>query len=735
MPFEVTDNVTGKTLIFDNEPSEQDMLEAFGSMEPTDTPTDVGQPAQDPEELLFQSEIDNVPQDAQPEQDRIASLTAKTRPEPEQTFDKKIGQSFINRASTILDMGLGDSLKPENLLNPTALGDRAIAGAGQVAGFAGDVVGALSAPALGVVGNAVSTAYKDNVPREIQVGIENQVKGILASDAGQEGLNALRGGIDFYQDFKQRDPKTALELEGIINIVGFTGVKRIANPLIQEGKLVSRDVLGTGIAAWKKSMGGTARKIEGTIDTGLKGAFNIKLPTSSPLRKEATRKMNTAVEAIVSYKDKIGFADDFGGIENRLADTVEEFTQSIYQTKQLVYGEYSALAKNSKIEPDLDSIIASLDDVAGIRFNKTTGEMDIIPDAELSDLHLRLRRQNPMAIKEATRLAGEWRKQKAVGFDFSQAEKEVAGLNESLKAYYNSPNVDTLGIAGVQKMIANNLRKQMSDSIDGYPELKDTYGGLIMLEDVAAKAANRQFSAQHQSKLQDFSNVISSTAFMQGILSGNAALVVSAGAGKAAVAAAKKLKDPNRLVKNMLIDVENLQKKRATEGFDPQSATFGLGRGLLDRMKRVNKGPLEPVRALPPGQGFTTVGQPFTPKGPVQEQISSARTGQRQIEGAKPNFQTVGGVQDVPNFTMVDPRTQMPQKQIEGSARTQIGIDRPFTPQGSKGQAIFRGQNIDVKEIFTGDPFKDDKIAVALQTPNFLRTAEQKLLVDMVSRR
>lgn len=157
-----------------------------------------------------------------PEEDSVSSRVLPAVKEGSvEIFDsaKKRTQSIIDRTSkTAEQLNQGDYTAP--LKN--ALGT-----VGEVARMTGDIID-----------TGLKTLYKTVTPKDTQEAISKGVHNVLATPLGKQGLEAMGGGVENYNIFKEAHPDIADAIESVVNVAGLFGGKAIeetVTPLIKKG--------------------------------------------------------------------------------------------------------------------------------------------------------------------------------------------------------------------------------------------------------------------------------------------------------------------------------------------------------------------------------------------------------------------------------------------------------------------------------------------------------------------
>jgi len=116
---------------------------------------------------------------------------------------------------------------------------------GQVGGFAGDFVFEGLKSIFRGIGNVTPGFIEEPIKRQLSSGF----KKLLASKGGQAGMQALSEGIESYQAFKQKNPRTARNLESVVNIGDLMLLARgttIGKPLAKVAVRTGESLIASG---------------------------------------------------------------------------------------------------------------------------------------------------------------------------------------------------------------------------------------------------------------------------------------------------------------------------------------------------------------------------------------------------------------------------------------------------------------------------------------------------------
>jgi len=299
-----------------------------------------------------------------------------------------------------------------------------------------------------------------------------------------------------------------------------------------------------------------------------------------------------AVKTIVENKKILKFADDTGQQVNRLPESLDDFSQSIEQTKSFIYSQYDDLLTKSGQKG------------AAVDLKAIAKEMDILSKNEVISL------KNPSAVKYAQEVRDRFLAQGKMGV--KNADNLIKSYNADLKSYYKNPQYGSAQQVTIDAMIANNLRKALDKTVSGatgkqFQALKNQYGSLTAIE----KDVNRRSIVDARKNIKgliDFTDIFSAGDVINGVASLNPALIAKGATQFALKSYFKKRFGPNNIIKNMFKKVDGLHSPRI-KPITPE---------ILDPGVRVPPGgppglPGPGTRALPnlpvAGQGVRNVGQ------------------------------------------------------------------------------------------------------------------------------
>lgn len=250
----------------------------------------------------------------------------------------------------------------------------------------------------------------------------------------------------------------------------------------------------------------------------------------------------SAVKSITNNQPKLSFETDTGTEAGRLPQTRAELADAVAQTKQSLFKQYDALAKQTSgqgVQIPLEKAGNALNEVVSSEALKLTN-----PGAVQYAKDMQSRLQNP---------DGSY---KAVTPDIAQSA--IANWNASLKAFYRNPTYESASRAAIDAGVVSHLRETLDDAIHNatganYQALKHQYGALSSIEKDVNKAAIMQAkqTGTNTSGLGKYVDVFSGGDMVSGLLSLNPALFAK-GAAQAGISHFFQwLNSPDRAVSSM----------------------------------------------------------------------------------------------------------------------------------------------------------------------------------------
>lgn len=242
-----------------------------------------------------------------------------------------------------------------------------------------------------------------------------------------------------------------------------------------------------------------------------------------------------AVKTIVNNKPNLELTDAEGDPvpSGKLPETIDQFRQAIEQTKANIFKQYDAIAKSAGEQGatvDLKPVAAELQKVAD---NKI-----------VNDLHPDL--ANYAASRAKTLLARK-------SYSAEDAQTAVQNLNRSLDVFYRNPTYDTASRAGVDALIANQLRAGLNKTIEdttgeAYQALKQKYGALSAIEKDVVKR-NIAESRRTGGLVSSLGELATGEELIRGVLTMNPHALLTSAALQTVISARNYLMSPNRAVR------------------------------------------------------------------------------------------------------------------------------------------------------------------------------------------
>lgn len=275
---------------------------------------------------------------------------------------------------------------------------------------------------------------------------------------------------------------------------------------------------------------------------------------------QGNTKVISGIKAIADNKTNLSFTDADGNtITGQTPKSVDQFSQSIDQTKQSIYKQYNDLAVKAGEK--------------GITVDPTIIAKELDPVINSKSLEI----ANPKAVQYAKDLQA--RLNKTGEIDAPTAQEVIQHYNTALKAFYRNPTYDTASTASIDSMIANKFRSELDNGITGatgeqYQALKNQYGSLASMEKdvthrnvVWGRQNNVGFSA-------NIANVASGAELLRGLMTMNPADIAVSGGIKAIQMYAKYLNNPDVGVSKIFSEIE--RANQPSKGSVSVSATEGI---------------------------------------------------------------------------------------------------------------------------------------------------------------
>jgi len=327
---------------------------------------------------------------------------------------------------------------------------------------------------------------------------------------------------------------------------------------------------GAAVGKLVEILGPTGKTVYQVVKKGMRKAIRPSktLTKTAAKTKEYYDKATDAAVQIILNKNNLKLTDESGKTIPGLPKTLDQFSEAIGQTKKVIFKEYDALTKATGGKLKLDSIADELLDIA-----------HSIPLQDAAPKAARYAANKAKSLLKRNEPIVEYMEQHGVGkipvsstpggYTAEQAQDVIQIMNQSLKAYYKNPSYETATTAYIDSLVANNLRKSLDRLITRatgkeYQQLKNSYGALKHIEEEVAGRAIVD-ARKNVKGLIDFADIFAGAEVIHGLLAMNPALVGKGVAAKSIAALYKNLNNPNRIVKNMFSEAENILFKEAAK--------------------------------------------------------------------------------------------------------------------------------------------------------------------------
>lgn len=434
---------------------------------------------------------------------------------------------------------IGNRLK--NIWSNTAAGTEANAN-GEYNQSVGSTVLQNVGEVAGGIGDAASRVlelvYKTGVTNENQDKVKAAANEFLTTDTGKAAVDALKGGIEAWDGFKQSNPTEAKNMEAVMNIL----------TAIPAGKGLG--IAGSAAKEAKNIAGDTVR----LAGTALKAGDNGIASTIAKESKDVTRAIKPALS---TRRDKRAFSKTLETANQRIIDDghqptdLQSYADSLRDSKKKVWGE---------VETALKSVG---DDT----------KVDLIPIATA----LRDMAKSPAMLRADPKAAA---KVKSLALNLVKNGKKISVQDaEDLKQFINAELSGTFGKFNLsdteinsKKLVTDLIGKQLDEKLSKVPgefsNLKSTYGALKQTEDDVLKRLivhgrqNPESLVDSMAKISGVGNIIESIANVQ---------FGSALKGVAQMAVGKIQKNANDA--DLIIKKAFEAMNKGKGGFSPKSKT------------------------------------------------------------------------------------------------------------------------------------------------------------------
>lgn len=478
-------------------------------------------------------------------------LSTHERPKVEEPkgFASSVGSDIGKRSGNVADIFTKNVPADESVMGSVnKLPSRALQVIGQGSGLVNDVTA-----------EGLKSAYRMFVPKSAQEYLSEKASAISESPTVQSTLKSLTGA---YEGAKERFPEGMRNVEAVANITG-------ALPILKGASLVGKGSLSAGKEGVNiakdvaKIAGGSAeesftRKLDNVVRYGVEKALrpSVAGKGTAPQMKSYYDRATSAVKDIISNKENLVLTDAEGNaIKGALPSSLKQFSEAVDQTKKNIFRQYDDMAKQAG------------ENGAIVKLDPAVNELEKVGKSVV------LQDNAPEVASYAQTRAVAFKNRGS--YTTEEAQDAIAIYNKSLEAYYRNPSYENASKAGIDALIANNLRKSLDKSIEtlagpGYQDLKNSYGALKEIEeDVTHRAI---VDARKNIKgLVDFTDIYTSGELVAGLATQNPGMILKGGVWKGVQQYIKIMNNPNRVVKSMFGNAESLINNQ-TAGF--KSKTF-----------------------------------------------------------------------------------------------------------------------------------------------------------------
>lgn len=418
-----------------------------------------------------------------------------------------------------------------------------------------------SAVRAGIVDPVVSIAKTGaSLLTEGQKERGTKVLGDLAKPfvAGVGELSDKISNIPAIQKFSETPEASTLErnYEAIFNLSAILPVGE-AKPLLKASGLgkagtfveqgayrVADEVSDLSKAVFSKSEQQLEKSILTKFEKGVKPLLPGKT-TPTQVNKYKTSVVD-AVKTINENKNSLKFVTPEGEvISGQTPTSLQQFADSVEQTKKIIFTQYDALAQQSGKAGNV------------IDLTKVATELDTVINSKSLAI------SNPQAIVYAQKAKDNLLRFGSI--DTATTQDVVQQMNARLQAFYRNPTAEGAGNSVIDAMIANSLRQEADTFITGltgteYGALKGQYGSLKAVEKDVIKA-NLRDARKNVKGLIDYTDIFTGADMIVGIGTMNPTHIASGAVMRGLKEYYKYVNNPNNIVKGMFKDVTKLSEK------------------------------------------------------------------------------------------------------------------------------------------------------------------------------
>ncbi len=447
----------------------------------------------------------------------------------------------------------------------------------------GQVGGAIFDPAV-----ALAKKGYDLLPESTQDAIKHGASRIAENPLVDAATTLFKAAPEGVQNDIGRIADASMIVPGVqAGRIGLKGAK--------EGVNIGRDAV---TLLKSKTPQEIDKELSNVVQKGVEKAIRPSVvgKRTAPAMTTYYNKAKTAVKSIVENTDNLVLTDADGNAVKGLPKTLKQFSEAIDQTKKSIYQQYHDMATAAGEQGslfDTTQIMTKLDDVSGdLKHNPEIRKYADSLKTEISELH----GQPPEVI-----------------------EARIADLNSSLSGFYEGRV--SKAKAQVDASVANLMREELDNKImnsvgPGYQDLKNQYGSLKTLEKEVSHRAIVD-ARKNNKGLFDLTDVFTNGEMVAGALYMNPILFTRGLVGKLSKESLKFWNNPNRIVKNMFGDAEDLLNRsvqsemRSTIGKSLTGNAETLQKGDLGTLRYPGRPDINAGMELGPVRSGVTVGQPY----------------------------------------------------------------------------------------------------------------------------
>lgn len=406
--------------------------------------------------------------------------------------DERAEKKFVSEANKKLEdvkpletIGLGERTKSvQEISRRVATGEQSpvgaiVAAAGQGVAGVGDFVG-------DVVAGAIGTVTPNIVKDAVLGGLGAAGEAFLKTSTGKDFVNAVKGGVDAYRGWKEKNPAKASELEGVANIASVLPIEKVvgiglktaskaldvAKTPVEKSIVKTVSGLKTGKEASKDVVAATKT---GLSDTAVYGTSQVTGFNPNTVRAVLSDPDSYSPEKIASFsRDSVAdnvyrvFQDKKDEVSNispkykAIRDVPgQTFTVPKDDLKKVLEKDYGLkvidekgaykLQKTKETRPIKDADISALEDVFNTYFDEDSISNNAFLNArkvldELSewDYFQKQSGKTEVGADIARKLRSTWdEKGKATIKGLKEADEEIAPLLKelsTLKSEYFTPD-------------------------------------------------------------------------------------------------------------------------------------------------------------------------------------------------------------------------------------------------------------------------------------------------------